>query len=373
MTKTVAVAMSGGVDSTAAAILLLGAGYRVIGLTMETGVGGGKAAAEAARRAARRLGVEHHVLDVSRKFREEVVEPFCQEYLAGRTPNPCLACNRRLKFGVLWERARALGADLLATGHYARVEEGPPGVFRLLKALDAGKDQSYFLYALGQAELSRCVLPLGRLTKDEARRVAAARGLAGVALPESQDVCFVPRTGRARLIAGLTGTKPVPGPIRDTGGRLLGTHRGLVFYTIGQRRGLGLPGPEPFYVLALDHRTNTVVVGPARAAGSRWLVAREATYVSGRRPPDGSRLRARLRHRGREVEAVFRPLPDSPEGSPSGSFHLEFAEPQRAVAPGQAAVLYDGLEVVGGGIIVASEAEERARSALVLPGDENDS
>ncbi len=379
----VAVAMSGGVDSSTAAALLVRAGRRVFGLTMATGFN--EAAVRQAAEVARFLGIEHHVVDLSSVFRERVIEPFCRAYAAGRTPNPCVRCNRFVKFGRLLEAALDLGAGRLATGHYARVMRGEDGRFRLLRGADRRKDQSYFLYALDQEQLARAEFPLGALRKTEVREIAERLGLPAFRARESTDVCFVSRTrwgegrsGYPDLVERVAGRAALPGPIVDTAGRPVGTHRGLVFYTVGQRRGLGACGPGPLYVVAIDQTTNSLVVGPASETFSRWLVASEAVFVSGEAPPAGTRVEAKVRYRSPAAPADFQPLSPQAPGGDAG-FRLHFCEPQRAVAPGQAAVLYDGDEVLGGGVITTTEAQERVLrtlapgSALPGPGDENDS
>ncbi|MCL6581303.1 MAG: tRNA 2-thiouridine(34) synthase MnmA [Firmicutes bacterium] len=364
---TVAVALSGGVDSSTAAALLLEDGRRVIAVTMLTGLEP-PGFREAAARVAAHLGLEHAFVDVRRAFRERVVEPFCRAYLAGRTPNPCVGCNRLLKFGQLRRAARSLGADLLATGHYARVAQDAAGVRRLYRGVDPVKDQSYFLYALGQEDLAGVLFPLGGLTKGAVRRLAAEWGLP-VSRRESQDACFVGTQGHvglveeeARLLApDAPGLRP--GPILDTVGRRLGTHRGLHRYTVGQRRGLGVGASEPLYVVALIPEVGAVVVGGADEVGSRWLEAEEASFVTGRPPGEGARVEAKVRYRARGALARL----SFPSEATSGVFRLEFDEPQVA-APGQAVVLYEGAEVLGGGTIARTEASERGRSVALGPG-----
>lgn len=364
---TVAVALSGGVDSSTAAALLLEDARRVIALTMLTGLEP-PGLREAAARVAAHLGLEHAFVDVRRAFRESVVEPFCRAYLAGRTPNPCVGCNRLLKFGQLRRAARSLGADLLATGHYARVAQDPAGVWRLYRGVDPVKDQSYFLYALGQEDLAGVLFPLGGLTKVAVRRLAAERGLP-VSGGESQDACFVGTPGHVGLVEEMAlllapdapGLRP--GPILDTAGRRLGTHRGLHRYTVGQRRGLGGGASQALYVVALVPEVGAVVVGGADEVESRWLEAEEASFVTGRPPDGGALVEAKVRYRARGVRARL----SLPAGQPQGRFRLNFEEPQVA-APGQAVVLYEGEECLGGGIIARTEASERGRSVALGPG-----
>ncbi|RJQ11770.1 MAG: tRNA 2-thiouridine(34) synthase MnmA [Bacillota bacterium] len=367
----VAVALSGGVDSAVTAALLLKAGHEVFGLTMTTGFdavsaggeldhpAGGLPHVAAAAGVARQLGIPHQVVDVRDTFRQVVVEPFCRLYREGLTPNPCLACNRFVKFGRLLETALDMGAGHLATGHYARVAKDAAGLHHLFKGRDPAKDQSYVLYGLSQDQLSHVMFPLGGMEKAEVKVLAARMGLQAAVRPESQDICFITGEGHADFIETWSGTRLAEGSILDTAGRRLGTHRGLARYTVGQRRGLGLGGPHALYVVALIPEANALVVGSAHEAASRWLSATGATFVSGSPPPAGARLAVRLRYRARETTGVV----SYPSEDPA-VFHVSLDVPHRAAAPGQAAVLYRGEEVVGGGIIARTEALERALSAL---------
>jgi tRNA-specific 2-thiouridylase len=355
----VAVAMSGGVDGAVAAALLQERGHSVIGITMrlwrepplpeDAGASGvaGDCVAEAAA-VCRHLGIPHHILDVRDAFERQVVDHLVAEYARGRTPNPCLRCNRLFKFGALLHHARALGATHLASGHYARVERRIDG-WRLLTAADATKDQSYVLYALGQEELSALLLPLGNLTKARVRALAHAMDLPAAERSESQDICFLRDGNYRRFIAERAPGAVRPGPILHVDGRLLGEHRGLPFYTIGQREGLGIAAPHPLYVLRIDAARNALIVGPAAALGRDALLAEAMTYVAGAPPPAGTPLEAKIRYRARRASARLWPLPGD-------RARLAFAHPLRDITPGQAVVLYDGQEVVGGGIIVAALA-----------------
>ena len=349
--KTVAVAMSGGVDSSVAASLLLETGWRVIGLTMRLreDPGENKKAADgiisAAREAARTLGIPHRVVDLRKTFERNVVRYFCEEYAAGRTPNPCVRCNRLIKFGLLRRKAVALGADFLATGHYARVEWDPAArLYRLKKGRDRLKDQSYFLYALGQEELSRSLLPLGDWTKASVRRRARALGLRAVERPESQEICFVPDDNYPGFLERRIPGAFLPGPIVDPAGAELGRHSGIARYTVGQRRGLGIAAERPLYVLALDAETNRIVVGPDGLLMARKLAAVGVNWVSGRAPERTLRLRVKIRSRQQAAPAEVSP-------GPGGQAVIEFRDAQRAVTPGQAVVFYRGAEVLGGGTI----------------------
>ncbi len=349
--KTVAVAMSGGVDSTMAAVLLLESGYRVIGLTMRLGgdAGGAPGARNglvaAAREAARVLGIPHYVGDFRRTFERAVVRYFCEEYAAGRTPNPCVRCNRLIKFGLLRRKARTLGADLLATGHYARIEWDAEGrLYRLKRGVDRRKDQSYFLYALGQEDLAGSLLPLGRLTKAAVRRRARSLGLPAAERAESQEICFVPGDDYPGFLRPRVPGAFVPGPIVDPEGREIGRHSGIARYTVGQRKGMGIAAAKPLYVLAVEAEANRVVAGPDRLLMGRRLAAVDVSWVSGCAPEGPLCLRVKIRSRQNAAPARLIP-------QPGGLAVVEFRDAQRAITPGQAVVFYRGDEVLGGGII----------------------
>ncbi|MHB1296775.1 MAG: tRNA 2-thiouridine(34) synthase MnmA [Anaerolineae bacterium] len=352
--KRILVAMSGGVDSAVTAALLQREGHDVAGVTMriwrEPAVAdSAEDAVTSARQVCEGLGIPHHVLDLERAFYQEVVEHFVCEYAEGRTPNPCLRCNRLLKFGRVLAYAQEMGYDLLATGHYARIVQ-EDGIYTLRRALDARKDQSYVLYALRQEQLARLLFPLGNLTKGRVRELAASWGLHVAERPESQDICFLPDGDYRRFVAERLPSAVQPGPIVDTHGRSLGTHRGLLRYTIGQREGLGIAAPRPLYVKALDVSRNAVVVGYAEELGCRELLAADARYVSGQAPEGGATVDARIRYRARAAMATVWPLPES-------RFRVVFTEPLRDITPGQAVVLYQGDNTLGGGTIVAACGE----------------
>jgi tRNA-specific 2-thiouridylase len=368
--RSVLVAMSGGVDSSLAAALLVEEGYEVIGVTMDLWVGRegmhqgagtccSLEAVESARRVCQSLGVPHYVFNLRREFETEVVEDFVREYARGRTPNPCLACNRAIKFRLLLQRARSLGVGFLATGHYARIvgtEEAGRTRYRLLRGLDRGKDQSYVLYMLGQEELAHTLFPLGAMSKSQVRAEARRRGLPAAGRPESQEICFIPDDDYRRFLAGRVPESVRPGPIRDQEGRVLGTHRGLPYYTVGQRKGLGLVErprsaggseagrPPALYVIALDTAANALVVGPEEALLRTDLEAAEVTFVAGEWPAAPLRVEAKVRYRSPVSPATLIPLAP-------GRVRLEFDAPQRAITPGQAVVFYEGAEVLGGGTI----------------------
>ncbi|MGC8874260.1 MAG: tRNA 2-thiouridine(34) synthase MnmA [Chloroflexia bacterium] len=357
--RTVLVAMSGGVDSSLAAALLLEQGYRVTGVTLHLWRGEPSwqprqsaccslDAAENARRVCQKLGIPHYVLNVADAFLSRVVEPFVREYARGRTPNPCIACNREIKFRLLLERARALGFRYLATGHYARIvceRQGSRTQWHLLRGVDPQKDQSYVLYMLGQQEIQHLLFPLGEFRKQEVRREAARRGLPTAGRAESQEICFI-ADGDYRAFLSRQDREIVrPGPIRDLSGKLLGVHRGLAFYTVGQRKGLGVSGqPRPLFVVALDPAENALIVGPEEALYARGLEAEGVSFVSGDWPGEPLRVSAQVRYRSPAVPATLAP-------AGRAEVRLEFDVPQRAITPGQAVVFYRGEEVLGGGTI----------------------
>ena len=344
--RRVAVAMSGGVDSAVAAALLLEHGWQVEGLTMRLWSereGAREDAIASARAVCQVLGISHRVVDLRQVFFQDVVRRFLGEYARGCTPNPCLACNRLLKFGALLSHARRSGIDRLATGHYARIDR-LAGRYRLLVGSDPRKDQSYFLYALRQEQLAWLSFPLGGLTKDQVRDLARARGLPTAERPESQDVCFIREGDYRKFLARWLPEAVVPGPIYSADGRTLGQHRGLPFYTVGQREGLGIAAPYPLYVLAIDPSRNALIVGHADVLGHTALEAEQVSFVAGEPPTEGQAVEARIRHRARRQTVQL-------WSRPGARMRVKFAEPQRGIAPGQAVVLYSGNQVLGGGII----------------------
>ena len=361
------VAMSGGVDSAVAAAILHREGYDVVGVTLRLYTDEDPSALRSrrtccgvedvadARAAAQRIGIPHYVLNMEREFERDVIEVFASAYRNGRTPNPCLECNDRVKFRTLLDRADALGFDLLATGHYARIRERPAGGgFSLHAAADEAKDQSYVLYTLGQAQLPRLRFPLGDLPKSETRRIAAELGLGVADKPDSADICFVPG-GDYRELLRTRGDSSRAGVIVDADGSTLRRHEGVAAFTVGQRRGLGVATGEKRYVTAIDAPTGTVRVGPADDLLADAVEASQPRWVS-EAPRPGDPLLARIRAHGPLVPAQLTALDG--EG-----FRVAFEQPVRAAAPGQAIVLYrpdeeHGHEVAGGGTI------ERGRSPL---------
>jgi tRNA-specific 2-thiouridylase len=355
--STVAVALSGGVDSAVSALLLAQQGYDVIAVTMRLWQEHSQVGEDldtpihdpvaGARRVAEALDIPFHVVDAVAPFKTAVVDRFIAEYEAGRTPNPCLYCNRHVKFGYLLERAFALGAQRLATGHYARNQLAPDGHrWQLLKGLDRHKDQSYFLHMLGQRELSRTLFPLGEWTKDNVRALARERHLPAAHAEESQDLCFVLDNDYRRFLRAHAPQVFSPGPILDSGGKQIGQHRGLVEYTIGQRSGIGIAAPEALYVLRLDVHRNALIVGTRRNLGRDSLLAEQVSWVRGFAPTDPVEAEVKIRYRARPVRATVTPLPDM-------RARAKFVEPLRDITPGQGVVFYEEDKVLGGGFISA--------------------
>ena len=361
--ERIVVAMSGGVDSAVAAALLCRAGYDVVGVLLRIWPSRRPAApndrfdsccspraADDARGVAAALDIPFYVLNYEDEFEREVIQPFCDAYAAGRTPIPCLACNARLKFGSLVARARSWRADRVGTGHYARVARDPrTGRHLLRRGADRRKDQSYFLYGLTQDQLARALFPVGGQTKAETRRLAAAFGLPVAEKPESQEICFVPGDYRA-VVRERAGAVLRPGPIRHADGRAMGAHAGLADFTVGQRKGLGVSAGRPLYVVELDAAANTVIVGEDGDLWAREAVLEGCNYMPWEAPPGPRRVLAKVRSAQPEAAATLTPM----EG---GRAALRFDAPQRAIAPGQAAVCYDMDDpdlVVGGGTIVAA-------------------
>jgi tRNA-specific 2-thiouridylase len=360
------VAMSGGVDSSVAAWLTQEQGAECVGITLKLFAnddiaGGGPGATSTghrgccslddindARAVAHRLGMPHYVLNFAEEFRNTVMRRFVEAYERGNTPNPCIDCNRFIKFSRLLERARQLGFDTIVTGHYARIErDGPEGRFLLRKAADRGKDQSYVLYTLTQDQLAHTLFPLGGMTKARTREIAEARGFVNARKSDSQDICFVPDRDYGSFIERHTGKRAPAGDIVDEAGQVLGRHRGIIRYTIGQRRGLGIALNDPVYVKAKSASSNTVTLGPKTSLYARSLIANDLNLIARERLERPLRVAVKTRYAQQEQKATV-------EQTGADTLRVDFDEPQRAVTPGQAAVFYDGDVVIGGAVIVAA-------------------
>lgn len=340
-------AMSGGVDSSVAAALLVREGYDVVGGTMRLSeeVRGGERAAEDARRVAELLHIPHYVVDFRALFRRRVIDYFVASYAAGQTPNPCVSCNRYLKFSAMWEKAREFGADFLATGHYARIVwNGALGRCQLRKGRDDKKDQSYVLYPIASALLPHLLFPLGDFTKSEIRDMAADFKLPVAAKAESQEICFIADDDYGRFLRERRPDCLKPGAIVDGAGCVLGHHAGVPLYTIGQRRGLGIAAAKPLYVIGLDMAQNQVIVGKEDEVFADTLIAWDVNWLTGAALKEPRRVEAKIRYGSRTAWATVSPLA-------AAKVEVRFDVLQRAVTPGQSVVFYDGDEVLGGGVI----------------------
>lgn len=360
--QTVAVAMSGGVDSSTAAALLVDQGYPVLGVMMQLWASHhdkglpqnrccSRNALDDARQVCALLGIPFYLVNLEEAFKDQVVDYFCDTYARGRTPNPCPVCNRQIKFGALWRVASGLGAQRLATGHYARVNRANDH-YQLLRGVDRDKDQSYMLHMLSQEQLARALFPLGGLAKWQVRSLAAKYELPVAEKGESQDVCFISDGDYRAFIAQQRPEAVRPGPILDRQGNALGQHDGLAFYTVGQRQGLGIAAPQPLYVIRLDMPRNALVVGPREAVLQTELLAQQVHYISGSPPPEPLSVTAKIRYRAKEARAELTPLAGN-------SARVVFDQPQTAITPGQSVVFYQQDVVLGGGIIArAGRLEE---------------
>jgi tRNA-specific 2-thiouridylase len=358
MKETVAVALSGGLDSSVAAALLKRKNYRVIGLHFRTGYE--RASCEATRsgplsrvnscaqRISDQIGIPLEVIDCSEAFKKEVVRYFADTYRSGQTPNPCMVCNQRIKFGFILERAKALGASTLATGHYVRIRLEESGHFSLLKGVDRAKDQSYFLALLTQRQLSQAMFPLGSHTKKEARQMAGAWGLTAFMAGESQELCFIRHPSYKDFLASLADFACKAGPIVNTRGEILGHHQGLHAYTVGQRKGISIPGPEPYYVTRLDKEQNRLVIGTKSELSASECIVTHINWIETEAPDKPISVHTRIRYRHKEAESILTPLDRY-------TATVRFFKAQYAITPGQAAVFYQGDRVLGGGWIATSD------------------
>lgn len=356
--KKVVVGMSGGIDSSVAAMLLAEQGYDVIGATLKIWAEGEYTGGEwherscckigLARYAAERLKIPYYVWDAHREFQKWVVDEFCQEYMRGRTPNPCIRCNEMVKFSLLLEGALCLGADHIATGHYARVCYNPvDDGYHLRKGIDYEKDQSYFLYRLSQDQLSRIIFPIGDYTKAEVSKMAERLDIPVDEMKESQEVCFVTQEGYQEFISGRMPSSKKPGKFVTSSGEVLGEHNGVAFYTIGQRRGLGISSGERLYVVSIDPAANEIVLGRDDDLFAKGLIARDIHMMSGEPFKETRYLSVKIRYRMEETKAYVTPV----SGAGEGCLRVMFEKLQRAITPGQSIVFYEGDIVLGGGII----------------------
>lgn len=349
------IAMSGGVDSSVAAYLTKNQGYDCIGCTMklydneDAGVSRSRTCCslddvEDARSVAYRIGMPFYVFNFKQDFRDIVIRKFIESYEKGITPNPCIDCNRYMKFDKLYERAKILGCDAIVTGHYARIQEAE-GRYVLKKALDETKDQSYVLYSLTQEQLAHTLFPLGGLRKTEVRAIAEQNGFVNADKPDSQDICFVPNGDYAQVIELHTGSKPSQGDFVDKQGNILGKHKGIINYTIGQRKGLGISSAEPLYVCKIRPQSGEVVLGRNADLFSKDADVADLNWISGTAPKGEFHCKVKIRYRQPEQGATVIPMGET-------KAHILFDQPQRAITPGQAAVIYDGDTVLGGGTIL---------------------
>ncbi len=351
--KSVLIGMSGGVDSSVAAALLKDMGYRVIGATMRLWTYSdsdsshegccAESAVEDARRVCDKLGIDFYVMNFKDMFRDKVVDYFVDEYTRGRTPNPCIACNKHLKFDALLKKALAMNIDYIATGHYAKIERGADGKYILRTSEAAKKDQSYVLYNFTQEQLSHTLMPLGSYNKEWVRKKAEELGLGVASKPDSQEICFVEDDDYAKFITEYSGYVPEKGDILDVNGNVIGEHKGLIYYTVGQRKGIGAYG-RPMFVMKLDAERNTITLGEKGMEFSDSLTASDINFISGKFPEEKIRISAKVRYQAPPAAATLYPIED-------GRVRLVFDSPQRAVTPGQAVVFYDGNVILGGGTV----------------------
>lgn len=352
--KKALIAMSGGVDSSVAALLMKQEGYECVGCTMklysneDVGISKGHTCCslddvEDARSVARNLDMPHYVFNFSDLFREKIIDKFIDCYENGKTPNPCIDCNRYMKFEKMFERARVLECDYVVTGHYARIRKTDTG-YVLMKALDPNKDQSYVLYSMNQEQLAHTLFPLGELNKDQTREIAEKNGFINANKPDSQDICFVPDGDYVSAIKRFTGKEYSEGPFKNKDGEILGTHKGIPAYTIGQRKGLGISSTEPYYVCDICPSSNEVILGRNEDLFSNEALVEDINWIVQPKPGDEIKCKAKVRYRHREQPATVYVLEDN-------RCRLVFDEPQRAITKGQAAVFYDGDVVLGGGTI----------------------
>jgi len=352
--KKVLVAMSGGIDSSVSAALLKQKGFEVVGIYMkmlpDSSQKNHDQSEQMSAQTADSLGIEHFSIDLSQKFKSQIIDYFVKEYSQGRTPNPCVKCNPYLKFNVLLEESKKIGADYIATGHYVRIEKKSNSPeFYIKKGRDKKKDQSYFLYLLNQRHIQKALMPLGSKKKEQVVKKAQELNLPKAQGRESQEICFIPENDYVSFLRKRSSNGFKPGPILDSQGNILGEHQGYVRFTIGQRRGLGLAAAHPLYVLDINPNTNEIIVGPEKSLYKKTLTADEINWVSGKLLKSPLTVKAQIRYNHTPQKALVRP-------KGSDLIQVEFEEPQRAVTPGQSVVFYDGDILLGGGTIMESQA-----------------
>ena len=346
--KRVVVAMSGGVDSSVAAALLKERNFEVIGITMHIWE---HSKNNDAKRVANKLEIPYHELDLRDIFKDRVISNFCEEYKEGRTPNPCIRCNKYIKFDALAKKAKELNADFIATGHYARIQrtesrgQRAEGRYVLKKGIDAKKDQSYFLYVLTQEQLKYTLMPLGDITKERVRKIAEEKNLHVANRPESQEICFIPDNKYGEFVKKRIPEEIKPGPIINKEGRVIGEHRGIIFYTVGQRRGMGIADKNPLYVIAIDKKHNAIIAGKEEELYTDELIAGNVNFINTGKLEHPIKVEAKIRYLHQPSQATVIPLNEE------NKVKVKFDSPQRAVTPGQAVVFYNEEEVIGGGTI----------------------
>ncbi len=359
--KRVVVAMSGGVDSSVAAALLIKQGYDVVGMMLRLWSEPGSQdsnrcctpeAMGLARKVASRLGIPFYAVDVREEFHNIIVEGFIEAYRSGITPNPCLSCNRQIRFGFLLDQAKSIGADYLATGHYARIHSDPDGIHHLMRSQDPEKDQSYVLHVLDQVQLQHALFPLGSFHKNEVRRLAADFQLPVATRRDSQDLCFLAGDDYRNFLHRNAPRIFKPGEIKNIRGETIGNHTGLANYTVGQRKGLGIPSLVPLYVISKDAAANTIVVDEKTKLGQDFCSVGEVNWITGQVPVKPIQAQIKIRYKAKETPGMV-----EPEGT--GNVSIRFDSQLRDITPGQAAVFYDGDEVLGGGIILSTREDNR--------------
>lgn len=346
--KKVLLLMSGGVDSSVSALILKKQGYEVVGVTMKLQDNDSNLNdIQDAKNVAKKLGIEHFVVDLSKEFKNKVIDPFVKDYINGITPNPCVKCNKWIKFGKMFELANEMGFDYIATGHYAKIEYDKNLKKYILKRNDCKKDQSYVLYNLTQEQLSKILFPNSKFEKEEIRKIAKENGLPVFDKPDSQDICFIKNGNHVKFIEGYTKNKLNKGDFLDENGNKLGEHDGIIKYTIGQRKGLGISFGKPMFVIKIDKEKNAIILGEEKSQYKDELIADEVNFTLFDYPQNEMKITAKTRYKSKLIDATLTPLGD-------GKVKVKFSEKQKSITPGQSVVFYQGDAVIGGGVIVKS-------------------